>query len=232
RGVHDVVPDLLGQLVLRRPCRHRERPPVHLRLARRGRRRAPRHPQPALGGRALPHRLQLHRGLSPRHQDHPGHPRGEAGHPLQPRLSGPRRPNGSFRTPTTTSGLRPSTLIATYVWWRHEHAPRVTRTRLAPECRCRRRTSDPASPCTPPPSAPAAPPLRPGLPSGKGMWIWQPQFTERGDVAAIVDRAKATGLTHLYVRIGSSWDGFNAIAFLDQIVPAAHAAGLAVYAWD
>ena len=34
RRVHDVVPDLLGRRDLRRPGRHRERAPVHLRLAR------------------------------------------------------------------------------------------------------------------------------------------------------------------------------------------------------
>lgn len=70
------------------------------------------------------------------------------------------------------------------------------------------------------------------LPYGKGMWIWQPEKTEGGDVAAMVAKAKAAGLTHLYVRTGSTWDGFNGGAFLDQIVPAAHAAGLLVYGWD
>src|ERR671926_373536 len=39
RGLHDVVPDLLGRRRLRRAGRHRERAPVHLRLARRGRAR-------------------------------------------------------------------------------------------------------------------------------------------------------------------------------------------------
>jgi hypothetical protein len=70
------------------------------------------------------------------------------------------------------------------------------------------------------------------LPYGKGMWIWQPELTEGNDAQAIVARATATGLTHLYVRTGSSWDGFYAGAFLDRILPAAHAAGLRVYGWD
>ena len=83
---------------------------------------------------------------------------------------------------------------------------------------------------TPPPPPPPA--VRPDLPSGKGVWIWQPQFTENGDAAAIVAKAKANGLTHLYVRIGSSWDGFNGVGFVDAVVPAAHAAGLRVYGWD
>ncbi|HEX3623724.1 MAG TPA: hypothetical protein VHT97_15525 [Acidimicrobiales bacterium] len=70
------------------------------------------------------------------------------------------------------------------------------------------------------------------LPYGKGMWIWEPDQTEGGDAAAIVARAKAIGLTHLYVRTGSSWDGFNGGPFLDKLLPAAHQAGLLVYGWD
>ena len=38
RRLHDVVPGVLGQLELRRPGRHRQRPPLHLRQPRRGRR--------------------------------------------------------------------------------------------------------------------------------------------------------------------------------------------------
>ncbi|MGI9034147.1 MAG: hypothetical protein ACR2HY_10845 [Acidimicrobiales bacterium] len=70
------------------------------------------------------------------------------------------------------------------------------------------------------------------LPYGKGMWIWQPGKTEGGDAGTIIARARSVGLTHLYVRTGSSWDGFNAGPFLDRILPAAHAAGIRVYGWD
>jgi hypothetical protein len=70
------------------------------------------------------------------------------------------------------------------------------------------------------------------LPYGKGMWIYESDKTEGGNVDAIVAKAKAAGLTHLYVRTGSSWDGFYAAPFLDRIVPAAHAAGLMIYGWD
>lgn len=76
------------------------------------------------------------------------------------------------------------------------------------------------------------PPVADLLPYGKGMWIYEPAKTESGDAAAIVARAKAAGLTHLYVRTGSSWDGFYAGPFLDKILPAAHQAGLKVYGWD
>jgi hypothetical protein len=64
------------------------------------------------------------------------------------------------------------------------------------------------------------------------MWIWLPERVEGGDVAAMVARAKVAGLSHVFVRTGSSRDGFVAAAFLDRLLPAAHAAGLRVYGWD
>jgi hypothetical protein len=64
------------------------------------------------------------------------------------------------------------------------------------------------------------------------MWIWQPEQVEGGDVNAMVARARAAGITHIYVRTGSSVDGFYAQPFLDQLLPAAHAAGLRVLGWD
>ena len=90
RRLHDVVPVVLGAAELRRPGRHRQRPPLHLRQPRRGRRRAPRDPQRAQRRVALPHGLQLHRRLPPRHQGHPGHRGGQAGDPLLPRLTAGR----------------------------------------------------------------------------------------------------------------------------------------------
>jgi hypothetical protein len=70
------------------------------------------------------------------------------------------------------------------------------------------------------------------LPTGKGMWIYMPDQVEGGDVNAIVARAQATGLTHLYVRTGSSVDGFYAAPFLDALLPVAHAGGLKIIGWD
>jgi hypothetical protein len=93
-----------------------------------------------------------------------------------------------------------------------------------------------ASPAAAKPAAAALPVINPAtkgaLPVGKGMWIYLPQRTENGDVNAIVARANAVGLTHLYVRIGSSIDGFNTQDFLAQLLPVAHAHGLRVYGWD
>jgi hypothetical protein len=84
---------------------------------------------------------------------------------------------------------------------------------------------------TAPPPPPPPPPPGPTLPTGKGMWIWQPQNADGGDPASIVARAQATGLTHIYVRTGSSVDG-PTVGFLDVLLPVAHAAGLKVIGWD
>ncbi|MGE3621545.1 MAG: hypothetical protein AB7L84_13880 [Acidimicrobiia bacterium] len=71
-----------------------------------------------------------------------------------------------------------------------------------------------------------------GLPTGIGMWTWQRDQTEGGDVERIVARATGAGLTHLYVRTGDSRRGFYNAGFLDDLLPRAHQAGLKVYAWD
>jgi hypothetical protein len=100
-----------------------------------------------------------------------------------------------------------------------------------------------APPAPVPPAAETAPPVAPptnrilpgargALPIGKGMWIWMPDRVENGDVNATVDRARTWGLTHLYVRTGDWKDGFVGAAYLDKLLPVAHAAGLRVYGWD
>ncbi|MEA2901342.1 MAG: hypothetical protein QOH36_1229 [Actinomycetota bacterium] len=70
------------------------------------------------------------------------------------------------------------------------------------------------------------------MPTGKGMWIYEFPRTEGGNMQAIVARAKANGITHVYPRMGSHWDGFNARKFMDAFLPVAHAAGLKVFGWD
>ncbi|MDP9453943.1 MAG: peptidoglycan-binding protein [Actinomycetota bacterium] len=70
------------------------------------------------------------------------------------------------------------------------------------------------------------------LPLGKGMWLYLPEEVEGGDVEALVARARQVGLTHVYVRTGSSKGGFYAQGYLDELLPKAHAAGLRVYGWD
>jgi hypothetical protein len=92
----------------------------------------------------------------------------------------------------------------------------------------------PVAPVEPAPATALATPAAPKkwLPSGKGMWIYLPEKTEGGNVGAIIAKAKATGLTHLWVRMGSAWDGFNVAPFMDKILPAAHEAGIKIIGWD
>ena len=66
---------------------------------------------------------------------------------------------------------------------------------------------------------------------GKGMWLWKYRQSEGGDAAAIVDRAVSAGLRQLWVRVGDSRDGFYAADVLAELVPRAHARGLAVIGW-
>ena len=82
----------------------------------------------------------------------------------------------------------------------------------------------------PPPLPPAIPAQRGPLPVGKGMWIYS--TAENGNSDAIVARAAANGLTHIYVRTGTLREGFIGGPLLDSLLPKAHAAGIRVYAWD
>lgn len=70
------------------------------------------------------------------------------------------------------------------------------------------------------------------LPAGTGMWIYQWDHSNGGSGAAVVKRAKAVGLTHIFVRTGSSHDGYTGAAVLRAVLPAAHKAHLDVVAWD
>ena len=64
------------------------------------------------------------------------------------------------------------------------------------------------------------------------MFIYEPQRTEFGNIDVIIGRARDVGLSHMWVRTGSAWDGFNTGPFLSALLPKAHAAGLRVYGWD
>lgn len=110
------------------------------------------------------------------------------------------------------------------------------------------------SPCPPPPIKPG-PPIKPPKPavknsqlppavtvprhrridisavSGKGMWLTTWPDTHL-DVQRVVARAKAAGLHQLWVRTGGSYQGWYGNRFLPTLVPAAHAAGIKVIAWD
>jgi hypothetical protein len=64
------------------------------------------------------------------------------------------------------------------------------------------------------------------------MWLHYLRQAAGNDPAALVAQAKATGLSHVYLRLGSSKDGFYGQGDLDRLLPVAHAAGLAVVGWD
>jgi len=109
-------------------------------------------------------------------------------------------------------------------------------------------------PCPPPPIKPG-PPTKPPHPEvktrqlpavvpvprhrkvslapirGKGMWLTTWADT-RLNVARVVTRAQAAGLTQLWVRTGGSYQGWYGDRLLPTLLPAAHAAGLEVVAWD
>lgn len=70
------------------------------------------------------------------------------------------------------------------------------------------------------------------LPLGVGMWLYAPEEIEGGSVDALVARAQQVGLTHVYVRTGSSKGGFYAQHYMDELLPKAHAADIRVYGWD
>jgi hypothetical protein len=67
--------------------------------------------------------------------------------------------------------------------------------------------------------------------TGKGIWLtlWP---GDRLDARAVVAAAVAAGLHQLWVRTGSSTDGFYGAGYLAALLPVAHAAGIAVVAWD
>lgn len=67
--------------------------------------------------------------------------------------------------------------------------------------------------------------------TGKGMWLttWADSHL---DVNEVVAKAKAAGLHNLWVRTGGSYQGYYGDRLLAALLPAAHAAGISVVAWD
>ncbi len=66
--------------------------------------------------------------------------------------------------------------------------------------------------------------------AGKGMWFTN-YLPHHSDVGALVQAAKLAGVTHLYAEVAISQYGFFGQNTLDRLLPAAHAAGIAVIAW-
>ena len=101
-----------------------------------------------------------------------------------------------------------------------------------PKAAAKRRVAAAVVPPPPPPPPPAPPTARGALPVGKGMWLYVPEQIEGGNVQALVARAQAVGITHVYVRTGSSRMGFYAQDYMNRLLPVAHAGGIRVFGWD
>ena len=77
-----------------------------------------------------------------------------------------------------------------------------------------------------------AKPVKRWLPTGTGMWLHEWDRSQGGNGAAIVARAQAVGLTHLFVQTGSSKLGSIANRPLRGILPSTRGTGIKVIAWD
>ena len=65
---------------------------------------------------------------------------------------------------------------------------------------------------------------------GDGMWIWQLPQSEGGDLDAIAARAKAAGMTTVYVKSADAANVWK--QFTPRLVQGLHARGLRVCAWQ
>jgi hypothetical protein len=70
------------------------------------------------------------------------------------------------------------------------------------------------------------------IPSGTGMWIYEWNKSNGGNAASVVARAKSAGLTHLFVRTGSTHDHYTGGPVLHQLLPATAHTNIKVIAWD
>jgi hypothetical protein len=66
--------------------------------------------------------------------------------------------------------------------------------------------------------------------AGRGMWLTFPDWRASSD-AAILAAARAAGVTHIYLEVATSSDGFYGARALDDLLWQAHDAGIALIAW-
>jgi hypothetical protein len=64
------------------------------------------------------------------------------------------------------------------------------------------------------------------------MWLYQWSHSNNGNAASIVARARRTGLTTLYLRTGSAWEGLAGGTHLANLLRASRDTGVHVVAWD
>lgn len=67
--------------------------------------------------------------------------------------------------------------------------------------------------------------------AAKGMWLTTWPKSEL-DASEVVRRAKAAGLRQVWIRTGGTKQGYYGDRLLAALLPKAHAAGIAVIAWD
>ena len=79
---------------------------------------------------------------------------------------------------------------------------------------------------------PVGKPVKRWLPTGTGMWLHDWSRSEGGHAGVVVKRAKAAGLTHLFVQTGSSKKGWIGQPVLSQLLPATKGTDIKVIAWD
>ena len=70
------------------------------------------------------------------------------------------------------------------------------------------------------------------LPTGTGMWVYEWKKTNGGHAATVVAKARAAGLSTLFVRTGSSHDGYTGTPVLRALLPATRGTTVHVVAWD
>ncbi len=66
--------------------------------------------------------------------------------------------------------------------------------------------------------------------AGKGLWFTD-YLTHHTDLTAMMEAAKALGITHIYPRVAESSYGFYDGATLNTLLPIAHKLGIKVLAW-
>jgi hypothetical protein len=73
-------------------------------------------------------------------------------------------------------------------------------------------------------------PNRAAILAGKGLWLTFPDWLATPD-AQLLQTAIGDGVTHLYLEVATSSDGFYGGRALDDLLRKAHADGIAVVAW-
>lgn len=89
-----------------------------------------------------------------------------------------------------------------------------------------------ARPAVRPAARPAVRPVMRWLPTGTGMWLHDFRRSEGGNAARVVARARHTGLSTLYVRTGSTHDGWTGAPVLGALLPRTRGTVVKVVAWD